>query len=170
MACSGEAHNSYRGQKHVSVAQCLDFLHNCEQNTHIPQSKEIIKRFERSFEEGLQPLLLLMTQGLKRMEDCMVFLRRFDILDRTDCEVLISDKKYEAPEMKLMYLVDLLERREIHSYWYFAHSLNSGTQPASQALFDYLHGDIHCCGKWNHVCLLDRFLVSYFSKLSFVFQ
>ena len=161
MASSFETQDSSGGQRHLNVTQCLDFLRNCDQNTHIPRSEEIINRYERSFEEGLQPLLLLMTQGLKRMEDCVVFLRRFDILDRTDCEVLMSDKKYEALELKLMYLIDLLERREIHSYWYFVHSLKSGAQPVSQTLFDYLHGDIHCCGEFV------KFLVPYFRKTFF---
>ena len=128
-------------QDHSNSTECLEFLY--KHNSNIPRSVDIINRYERSFHEGLQPLLLLMSRSLKRMEDCMVFLRRFQILDRTDCEVLMNDKKYQALDLKLMYLVDLLERRELHSYWYFVHSLRTVSRP----VFDHLHGDIQCCGE-----------------------
>lgn len=128
--------------EHLNEDECLEALYrDNESSLH-----HIIHQYENTVNssEGYDQHLLVLTKSLPRLHDeCLVFLRRYGVLDESDCQILLSDSQYPTTERKLLELVNILAKKPRHSYWYLAHSLRN----KAYQIFLHLHGDIKCCGK-----------------------
>ena len=123
---------------------CFKSLYNANASSLYP----FIQQYESTISDtvgGYDQHLLVITQNLSRLPDeCLVFLRRYGVLDEGDSQVLLNDSKIPSTNLKLLELVNILTKKPHHAYWYFAHSMKSKAFP----IYQHLHGDVICCGKW----------------------
>ena len=99
-----------------------------------------VSRYEKFVISGLDSFLLLFQKCLRKhdVEKVLNYLRNFEIMDEADCERISCQS---ISDLMVTELVTMIRTKDPHAFWYFVHSLKKN------ALFQFFHGGIHCCGK-----------------------
>ena len=133
MAVSGSTR-----KHHVDLDHCLRFLES--KNSAKQMLNNAVSRYEKFVISGLDSFLLLFQKSLRKhdVEKVLNYLRNFEIMDEADCERISCQS---ISDLMVTELVTMIRTKDPHAFWYFAHSLKKN------ALFQFFHGGIHCCGK-----------------------
>ena len=125
-------------QRHFDLEHCLRFLES--ENSTKQLLNHAVSRYQKFVVSGPDPFLLLFQKSLRShdVKKILSYLRNFGILDLAECERIES---HSISDLMVTELVSMVYTKDPHAFWYFAHSLKTN------ALFQFFHGGIHCCGK-----------------------
>jgi hypothetical protein len=134
--------------KSHSINDCISGLKTQTPAEPGPKVLELLKGFEES---GFDPLLGTFTKLLHRdsIPHVLSFLRMFRVLDVSDYERISNKCVNQTTDEEILALVDILNRKGPHAYWYVVHSMEEHTE-----FFSQMHGDIACCGESKLVKML----------------
>ena len=139
MALSGSTR-----ERHFDLEQCLRFLESKNSEKHGLRLNPAVSRYQKFVINGPDSFLLLFQRSLRShdVKKVLIYLRNFEILDETDCERISCES---ISDLMVTELVTMIRTKDPHAFWYFTHSLKKN------ALFQFFHGGIHCCGKSGQV-------------------
>ncbi|XP_031561765.1 uncharacterized protein LOC116297645 [Actinia tenebrosa] len=123
-----------------SIQDCISCLKSQTSANQVPKVFNVLQDFEES---GLDPLLGTFSNILGRdtIPHVLSFLRTFRVLDVSDCELITNRNVHKTTQEEIMALVDRLNTKGPHAYWFFVHAMES----LNQDFFDQMHGKIICC-------------------------
>lgn len=125
-----------------SIKDCISLLKSQTAAHQAPKVFDFLQDFEES---GFDPLLGTISNLLERetVPHVLSFLRTFRVLDVSDCELITNRNVYKTTQEEIIALVDSLNTKGPHAYWFFVHAM----ERLNQDFFIQMHGKLVCCGK-----------------------